>query len=176
MISEEFTALEALGIAIRREIDAQEFYKVLADFCKDELLKDKFMSLYHEEIKNQKLLEKMYKNMFPDVKLVLPESKLPKEVIEGETRRKKPGIKDILHLAINEERESREFYLTCAEKANDLSGKRMFRVLAGMKFSHLAILNTELELLEKYPAYIEGQQPWEVESRLRTDKIKRRVK
>ena len=175
MTSDELTALEALGIAIRKEIDAQEVYKTLADFCKEEQLKDKFLNLYHEEKKSQKLLEKMYKDMFPDVELVLPESGLPKRVINNKSR-KKTRIKDILQLAIDAEKNSREFYLNCAEKTTDLSGKRMFRVLAGMKFSHLAILNTESELLEKYPAYIEGQQPWEVESRLRTDKIKRRIK
>jgi rubrerythrin len=79
-----------------------------------------------------------------------------------------------LQLAIDEEKRSREFYLDCAETVKDLSGKRMFRFLADMEFSHQSLLNAEYELLEKYPAYFEGQKPWEVESRLRTDKIKRR--
>ena len=173
MVEEEITSLEALGIAIRSEIDAQEVYKDLAEFCENDLLRDKFMNLYHEEKKHQTLLEKMYKDMFPEVDLALPQSRLPKEAMDSKAR-KKLGIKDVLLLAIDEERNSREFYLDCAATVTDLSGKRMFRFLADMEFSHQALLTTELEMLEKYPAYFEGHQPWDVESRLHTEKIKRR--
>ena len=173
MVEEGITALEALGIAIRSEIDAQEVYKDLASMCEEELLRDKFLNMYHEEKKHQTLLEKMYKDMFQEVDFALPESRLPKDLIDSKSRRKH-SIKDILQIAIEEEKKSREFYLDCAETVSDLSGKRMFRFLADMEFSHQALLNAELELLEKYPAYFEGQKPWEVESRLRTDKIKRR--
>lgn len=173
MVEEGLTALEALGVAIRSEIDAQEVYKDLASMCEEELMRDKFMNMYHEERKHQVLLEKMYKDMFPEVDLVLPESSLPKEVLDSKAR-KKCDIKDILRLAIEEEKKSREFYLDCAETVTDLSGKRMFRFLADMEFSHQALLTAEFELLEKYPAYFEGQKPWEVESRLRTNQMKRR--
>jgi rubrerythrin len=173
MIGEEITALEALGIAIRSEIDAQDVYKDLASMCEEEMLRDKFLNMQNEERKHQILLEKMYKDMFPDVELALPESRLPKDAIDSKARRK-CNIKDILHIAIDEEKKSREFYLDCAETVSDLSGKRMFRFLADMEFSHQALLNAELELLEKYPSYFEGQKPWEVESRLRTEKIRRR--
>jgi rubrerythrin len=173
MVEEGITALEALGIAIRSEIDAQEVYKDLASMCEEELMRDKFLNMHHEERKHQALLEKMYKDMFPEVDLSLPASRLPKEVLDSKARRKH-SIKEILHLAIDEEKKSREFYLDCAETVTDLSGKRMFRFLADMEFSHQALLNAELELFEKYPAYFEGQKPWEVESRLRTNQIKRR--
>ena len=36
MVEEEITSLEALGIAIRSEIDAQEVYKDLAEFCEND--------------------------------------------------------------------------------------------------------------------------------------------
>lgn len=173
MVGEEITALEALGIAIRIEMDAQEVYKDLASMCEEELIRDKFLNMYHEERKHQALLEKMYKDMFPEADLALPPSRLPKEVVDSKARRKS-GIKDVLRLAIEEEKKSREFYLDCAETVTDLSGKRMFRFLADMEFSHQALLNAELELLEKYPAYFEGHKPWEVESRLRTNQMKRR--
>jgi rubrerythrin len=175
MVGEEITSLEALGIAIRSEIDAQEVYKDLASMCEEELMRDKFLNMHNEERKHQLLLEKMYKDMFPEVDLSLPPSRLPKEVKDSSAR-KKCSIKEILHLAIDEEKKSREFYLDCAETVTDLSGKRMFRFLADMEFSHQSLLNAELELFEKYPAYFEGQKPWEVESRLRSEQIKRRNK
>lgn len=170
MIEKEITALEALGIAIRSEIDAQEVYKDLATMCEDELLRDKFLNLFHEEKKHQIILEKMYKEMFPDVDLILPESQLPPKV-DASKKRRKLNLKDVLLIALEEEKKSREFYLDCAQIVTDLSGKRMFRFLADMEFTHQVLLNAELELLEKYPNYFEGQIPWEVEQGLRATKI-----
>jgi rubrerythrin len=171
MQTENLTALEALGIAIRSEIDAQEVYSDLVDMCGDELLKNRFLSLFHEERRHQTLLEAKYKEMFPETDLALPQSQLPAEVVKSNNR-KKMQIKDVLRLAINEEKRAREFYLDCAVTAKDLSGNRMFRFLADMEFSHQMILVAELELIEKYPSYMEGPKKWEAETRLKADKIK----
>jgi rubrerythrin len=172
MIEEGITALEALGIAIRSEIDAGEIYGDLAAMCADEAHRDRFLSLRQEERRHQILLEKQYKEMFPDVELKLPESQLPHRVRDSSLR-KRQTIKEIVGIAIDEERRSREFYLDCAERATDISGKRMFRFLADMEFSHQGLLAAELELLEKYPTYLEGNQPWEVEPRLRAEGMTR---
>jgi rubrerythrin len=83
-------------------------------------------------------------------------------------------IKDVLQLAVDEHKRSREFYLDCAASDIDLSGKRMFRFLADMKFSHQMMLSAELEMLEKYPAYMEEAKSWDPESRLTSEKMKRR--
>ncbi|MDX1700094.1 MAG: ferritin family protein [Melioribacteraceae bacterium] len=173
MLTEEYTALEALGIAIRSEIDAQELYSDLASRCDDEVLRNRFLNMHHEERRHQFILQKKYEEMFPDVDLVLPESTIPKDYKE-KILSKNLRIVDILSLALKEEKKSREFYLDCAETVQDLSGKRMFRFLADMEFQHQAMISNEIEMLEKYPNYFEGKKPWDVESRLRTEKIKRR--
>lgn len=173
MIEEEITSLEALGIAIRDLIDAQELYWDLANMTDNDLLRDRFMNLHYEEKKQQHILEKKYKEMFPNVELMLPPSRLPKEITDRKLLKKKE-VKEVLRLAIDQHKQSREFYLDCAESVSDLSGKRMFRFLADMKFSHQMMLSAEFELLEKYPSYLEGVKNWETESRLRTEKIKRR--
>lgn len=103
MVEEGITALQALGVAIRSEMDAQEVYKDLASMCEEELTRDKFLNMYHEGKKHQALLEKMYKDMFPEVELALPGSRLPKEAMDGKARRK-AGIKNNLRLAIEEEK------------------------------------------------------------------------
>ncbi len=172
MIAEDLTALEALGVAIRSEIDAQEVYKDLASMTDNDILKERFMNLYHEEKRHQMLLEKKYNEMFPDVELKLPPSHLPKEVKTSRAR-KKMEIKDVLQLAIDEERRSREYYLDCAETAKDLSGSRMFRFLADMEFSHQMMLTAELELIDKYPAYFEEDiKSWEAETGLKKEILK----
>ncbi|MGB9697277.1 MAG: ferritin family protein [Ignavibacteria bacterium] len=172
MLPEDITALEALGIAIRSEIDAQNVYRDLAELCNNELLKERFENLAKEEKKHQLILENIYKNMFPDVELVLPESFLPKHATTSMLR-KQLGLKDILLIAIDEERRSREFYLDCASEVKDLSGQRMFRFIADMEFSHQMILQAELEMLEKFPFYYDSPKSWEAELSLKAEKIKR---
>jgi len=172
MIAESLTALEALALAIRIEMDAQELYQDLASMTENDLLKERFLNLYQEERRHQVLLEKKYREMFPGVDLQLPETQLPRDML-NEKIAKSPSIKGVLQIAIDEVKKSREFYLDCAEAEGDLSGKRMFRFLADMKFSHQMMLNAELEVIEKYPAYYEGQSAWEVEKGLKAQRIKR---
>lgn len=172
MIDQDLTALEALGIAIRHEIDAQELYKGLAGRTENELMRDRFLNLYQAQKKHQKILEKKYKEMFPNVELKIPPSQLPKEVYSKKLG-KNLTLRDILKVAIEREKRSREFFLDCAEAVTDLSGKRMFRFLADMKFQYAMILSAELEVIEKYPAYYEGTKSWEAETKLKTEKMKR---
>lgn len=167
MLKQDLTALEALGIAIRCEIDAQQVYKDLSEMTENDLLKVRFLNLYHEEKKHQKILENMYHEMFPYTELIIPESQLPKSLSDSQDR-KKMKIADILQLAVDEEKRSREFYLDCAESIGDFSGKRMFRFLADFEFSHQMMANAELEMLNKYPSYFNSGESWNPESGLNT--------
>ncbi len=169
---EDLTSLEALGLAIRGLMDAQEVYKNLADKCENDLLRDRILNLYSEEKKHQQLLEAKYKEMFPNVELMLPESKIPKDLADKSICSKLKA-KDILQLAIDEHKSDREYYLDFAESVQELSGKRMFRFLADMKFSHQMMLMAELEMIEKYPSYFEEQKSWDVEGRLKAERIRR---
>jgi len=168
-MQKDITSLEALGIAIRDLIDTQELYQKLSQLSNNDVLKDRFMNLYYEEKKHTQLLKKKYKEMFPTVELILPESQIPKDVLNTK-QIQKLSIKDLLQLAIDGHKRAREFYLDCAETVTDLSGKRMFRFLADMKFSHQMMLSAELEMLEKYPAYLENIKGWDVETRFKTEK------
>ncbi len=169
MIAEDLTALEALGIAIKSEMDAQEIYQDLADLTQNDLLKERFLNLVKEEKQHQLLLEKKYDELFPDVPLKLPESQMLKHV-NSSAARKNMSIKDVLKIAIDEEKRTRNFYLDCAEYVKDLSGKRMFRFLADMEFSHQMILSAEYELIENYPQYFGELKSWDVENSLRKEK------
>jgi rubrerythrin len=172
MVEEEITALEALGIAIRGEIDVQEVYRDLAAMCEDETRRDRFLNLQQEGKRHQVLLENKYREMFPDVPLRLPESQLPRHAMDSGAR-KGLEIREVLSIALGEEKRNREFFLDCAAVTGESSGKRMFRFLADMAFSHQVMLAAELELLEKYPTYFQGEKPWDVESGLRSDRMKR---
>jgi|YNPMSStandDraft_1061717.scaffolds.fasta_scaffold02671_7 rubrerythrin len=162
MIAPDLTALEALGIAIRSEIDAQELYKELADKCNNDLLKNRLLILHNEEKRHQTILENIHKQLFSEVELKIPPTETIKKKIFGEVK-KPEKITDLLKYAIDLERKSKEFYLDCAELVQDLSGKRMFRFLADMEFNHQMMLTNELEMIEKYPTYFEQTIPFEVE-------------
>jgi rubrerythrin len=160
-----------LGMAIRCEMDAEQLYQDLAAKTENELMKERFLNLSQAQKKHRLLLEQKYREMFPDVELKLPPCELPLNI--SESRIQNLTLRDVLKIAIEQEKRAREFFLDCAETVTDLSGKRMFRFLADMKFSYYNILNTELEVIEKYPAYYEEQGSWEVETRLKTERMKR---
>ncbi len=172
MPCEGITALEALAIAIRHAMDTEGLYVEMASHTENDILRERFLNLAQEERRHQLLLEKKYREMFPDVDLKIPNSQLPREALDAQSL-KGMSMKDLLRIAIDQVKRTKEFYLDCAQDATDLSGKRMFRFLADMKYSHLMLLNAELEMIEKYPSYYEGPSVWEPETRLKTEKIKR---
>src|SRR4030065_782453 len=109
----------------------------------------------------------MHTRYFPGTQVKLPPSVLP---VSFSTREKRThrSVVDVLELAIEEERKSREFYLDAAEQTPELSGKRMFRFLADMEFSHQMRLQAEKELCQKYPRYFcGGRGPWKLEQTMR---------
>lgn len=154
MISPDLTALEALEISIRTEIDSQYLYQELAKKCNNDILKERFISLYKEEIKHQTILTQIHKELFPEVELKIPPSQISLDELKSKLN-KPEGILEILKFAIDKEKKSREFYLDAADLVQDISGKRMFRFLADMEFTHQMILNAELEMIEKYPLYFD---------------------
>jgi rubrerythrin len=71
---------------------------------------------------------------------------------------------EVLDLAIDEERRSRELYLKAARETTDISGQAMFRFLADMEYQHWMILAQEKDMLVRYPNYGRpGQTPWRAE-------------
>jgi len=171
-IYEDITSIEALGIAIRSEIDSQLIYKELSELCQDDLLKERFLNLSKEERKHQLIFENKYAEMFPEVELVLPPTQLPHKVIDPDLK-KKLSMKDVLLMAIEEEKRAVEFYGNYAKNVKDLSGQRMFKLIADMEYQHQMILEAEYEIFRKYPNYYGDVEGWDVESRLKAEKIKR---
>jgi rubrerythrin len=167
MESRHLTSLEALGIAIRSEIDAQNLYEELGQRTAWPVVRGRFKQLLNEEKQHQTILEEMHSRYFPGTQIKLPPSVLPVDFRTKEKRTHR-SVVDVLELAIEEERKSREFYLDAAEQTPELSGKRMFRFLADMEYSHQMRLQAEAELCKRYPAYYcEGQEPWKPEQTMR---------
>jgi rubrerythrin len=171
MIPKELTSLEVLGVAVRSEIDAQNIYREMAERVSNPRAKERFHLLAAEEQRHQNLLERKYQELFPNVPLKLPPSQLPPKALTGDLR-KEMSLREVLDLAIREERHSRDFYLEGAHHVDDLTGKAMLKFLADWEYTHQMSLQGEYDMLIKYPNYYEDVgEPWQEELGLRKEKI-----
>ena len=158
--SEGLTALEALAIAIRAEIDARDVYEELAVRCEDRRLRRRYEALAADEQQHREYLEGRWNEVAQGVSLELPPSQLPKEMLTPAQRAAR-RLEDVLDMAIVEERSAREFYLRAARETDDLSGRAMFRFLADMEYQHWMMLAQEKDMLVRYPNYGRpGKVPW----------------
>ncbi len=149
---EGLTSLEALGLAIRAEMDAIEIYHDLAERCDRPLVRRRFEQLAAEEEQHRVYLLEQWEKLAAGVELQLPPSRLPPEMRTREVRAVRT-VEEVLDLAIAEERRSRDFYLQAARETEDLSGQQMFRYLADMEYRHWMHLSQERDLLSRYPRY-----------------------
>jgi rubrerythrin len=162
------TSLEALGIAIRSEMDSRDVYRELAARAGDPLLRRRFELLAAEEERHREYLEERYRDLSGDVPLRLPPSTLPRGLATAEERARST-LRAVLTMAIEEERRSREFYLRAAGETDDLSGQAMFRYLADLEYQHWMALGQEMDMMLRYPNYGRpGPSPWRSERSLGT--------
>jgi rubrerythrin len=161
------TSLEALGVAIRSEMDSREVYQELSERVEDRVIRRRFELLASEEEQHIGYLTDRYKEMAgEDVPLKLPPSNLPKDMLTRE-QRSHWSLEQVLDMAIEEERHSREFYLRAARESDDLSGRAMFRFLADMEYQHWMTLAQEKDMLVRYPSYgTPGGTPWRAEKNI----------
>jgi rubrerythrin len=147
----QLTPLEALGVAIKAEIEAAETYERLANLVKNRALKEKAHFLHGEELKHRALLEEAYARQFPDVELMLPvQSLVPgvKANLEGEV-----SVPELLALAMEAEQASERFYADLARRSQSESARAMFQHLSRMESSHFHLLQVEHDLITRFPDY-----------------------
>lgn len=152
----QLTPLEALGIAIKAEIEATETYERLANLVKNRTLREKAHFLRGEELKHRAMLEKAYVRQFPDVELVLPaQSLVPgvKAELKGEV-----SVPDLLALAMEAEQASENFYADLARRSQSNSARAMFQHLSRMESSHFHLLQVEHDLVTRFPDYYDVEE------------------
>ena len=148
----QLTPLEALGVAIKAEIEAAETYERLANLVKNRALKEKAHFLRGEELKHRALLEEAYARQFPDVELMLPAQSLVPRVeaalVEGEV-----SVAELLALGMQAEQASERFYADLARRSQSESARAMFQYLSRMESSHFHLLQVEHDLIARFPDY-----------------------
>ena len=140
----DLTAIEVVGLGIRSEEDAAEFYGTLAKKIKNDLVKAKFESLAREEIGHKQVLSALYKKITDEpVPPKIPGS--PDTAEGGGVPVDTENIEELLKLAISREQKANKFYKEAAEKATDNSGRRTLEYLAGIEHGHEVMLKEELK-------------------------------
>lgn len=142
-MKEDLTLLEIIGLAIRSEEDAAEFYGGIAKIIKNELVRAKYEGLAREEVGHRHMLVELYKKMSGE--------ETPPRV-PGHTATAEGGqppfvtdsIEGLLHHAIRREVAANDFYRKAAVRAVDQGGQRTLEYLADIERGHELLLRAEL--------------------------------
>jgi len=166
VLTTDLTALEALGVAVRREMDAASAYHDLAARCAGSLARDRFLLLEQESRRHEALLRRRYAEMASGAELRLPRASLapaPEAAQVGAGA----GIREAVRCAAEAEAVAREFYLDAAAVAEDATAREMLRYLADVHARRHMELESEYELVVRYPhAYDDQVSPWRPEVRM----------
>ena len=142
---------DALLIAIRNEIKAEEAYEKIASMVANFVMKDKCLFLAGEEQKHRVKLEGMFKSMFPnEAPGEPPEVKRTRLeiVLDGDAT-----VPEHLAAAMDAEKESEKFYKDMAAASEDEPTKGFFEYLASVELSHYYLVKTEYDIAKEDEAY-----------------------
>ncbi len=146
MIWERIDELEALRIAIQSEIDSYKMYKEAIKHVRDKQGKELLLALAEEEKRHRRELEREYGRVSGKRLLYinLPKKRrLFKEIVPTATPL------EILTIAIEQEKESMEFFEKAAFRTPDAGGKRVFEQLAEEERNHMQLLEAEYRIRTK---------------------------
>jgi rubrerythrin len=125
------------SIAIKREVEAHEFYRKIAERMEDAGVKEVFGELAAEELGHKETLERFQADPSLEMKFQVPAAdfkvaeatELPALTIEM-----KPA--DAIALAMKKEQQAVEFYRGLADSTGDGEMKGIFGQLANMEMGH----------------------------------------
>lgn len=136
--------LEALEVAIQREIKSKYMYQMMARFAKTTHLKNKLEFLALEEKNHWDNLEDLYKKIsgkkgdFESL-VSYPQEEKAKGMAEME-------MTELLKIAIAKESEANGFYVDLARSTDDQGMRDLFNYLAEEEITHRRMLEVEMRL------------------------------
>lgn len=146
MIWQRIDELEALRIAIQSEIDSYKMYKESIKHVRDKQGKELLLALSEEERRHRRELESEYGRVSGKRLLYI---NLPKKRRLFREIRPEATPLEILEIAIEQEKESVEFFEKAAIRTPDAGGKRVFERLAKEEQNHLQLLEAEYRIRTK---------------------------
>ncbi len=150
-IADDLTPLEILGVAIKSEIAAANLYRHMGERVVNRDLRERLAFLVQEEEKHRRALEEAYARRFPEVELALPARSLV-PTVEAALEEETP-VPELFQIAMEAERLSAEFYEELAGKAQEETSRTLLTYLSRMEQGHYNLLQTEYELIQRFPSY-----------------------
>jgi rubrerythrin len=147
---------EILAVAVRSEMDAAAIYHGLRGRVKNEVLLQKLQFLADEETRHKAILERLFADKFPDETLRVPPSSAgpAKSVAIDEAA----SVLDLFKLAMKKEKQAEEFYKESKKSITDDRSRKILDYLSRVERSHYFMLQSEIELLEKFPEYFDVEE------------------
>lgn len=142
---------EVLAEAIRAEIEAATFYAGLLNRVKNILLVQKLKFLVFEEKQHRSLLERLYRQRFPQTELKLPQR--PARSRPEITLSEQNSVLDLFRIALAAEKFAEDFYRTARKVVTDEGSQKILDYLARVERSHYFLIKSEIDLLDRFPDY-----------------------
>ncbi len=142
---------EILAEAIRAEIEAAKFYSGLLLRVKNILLQQKLKFLALEEKKHRQLLERLYRDRFPEQELRIPDR--PARSRPALVLDEKSSIGELFAHALASEKFAEDFYRQARDNSSDEGSRKILAYLARVERSHYFLIKAEMDLLARFPDY-----------------------
>jgi rubrerythrin len=123
---------------------------------KNEVLLQKLQFLADEETRHKAILERLFADKFPDETLRVPLSSAgpAKSVAVDDAT----SVLDLFKLAMKKEKQAEEYYKESKKGITDDRGRKILDYLSRVERSHYFMLQSEIELLEKFPEYFDVEE------------------
>lgn len=153
-----YESADLLAAAIKSEIDSRKLYSDLAGKVRNAMLKDRFDFLAGEERKHEDILRKMFGELFPGRKIVIPSKQvvpLPELRIFDEL----VPLSEVLFAAMKAEEIASVFYRQLSDRFDaDPPKRNMLLYFSQMEMGHYRLLELEKENAERFEEYGQEQE------------------
>lgn len=144
-MNENLTFVEIIGLAIRSEEDAADFYGRVSKLIKNDLVRAKYESLAKEEVAHRHMLLELFRKMTGDRNAIPKIPGQPKTAEGGHPDFVTDSIEELLKFAIKKENWACEFYKSAAKQAVEANSKQILNYLSDIEHGHEMLLKTELD-------------------------------
>ncbi len=152
----KYSLEELIALGIKSEIEAERVYRTTAERVKNPFLKNRLNALAVEESRHRDILENLFKKLFPNKDLVLPENPefLPEfpEIKIFQEISTTTDIRNVLENAMKAEKSAEEYYRTIADMVDDEYLKKMMLYMARIEEGHYKILKNEYDDMSEFEA------------------------
>ena len=158
-----------LLIGIKSEIEAGKVYKSTAERARNPFLKAKLNALSEEEYRHKEILEKLFKELYPEERIILPENpeylpEFPEIKIFAELN----GVTDvrkIIEQAMKAELAAKKYYEDLAALVKDEKIKKLMLYMAKIEEGHYHILQSEYREMEEFESIMKDEDYMQFDAR-----------